>query len=129
MIEPGLYARLVAQVATVSSRVYPIRLPQSVTYPALVYRLVSAPRIQTHNGPMGKTFARYDIAAYGTTYATAKAAAEQVRIALDGFSGTMNDVTVANIRHDGERDLHDPEAENGSGVYFVVGEFVVEYSE
>lgn len=125
MIETGLRARL--ETADSSQGAYPVKLPQRVSYPCSLYRLVSDPMDHTHQGPSGNVIARYDVVSIAETYAEAKLLAEQTRELLDGFGGTLGDVEVANIRHDGDRDLHDMDAENSRGLYMIVGEYILEY--
>ena len=51
MAEADLYAQLSA-VAALGGRVYPLVLPQNITYPAVSYQRISAPRISTFNGDL-----------------------------------------------------------------------------
>lgn len=128
MIEPGLVDRLEAEVASVSSRVYPAQLPQAASYPALTYRLVSDPREHDGDGPDGLVGARYTVTAYALTYAALKTTRDEVRAALDGWSGTMNGHAVAQIQHAGGPDLFDREA-GESGVHYAPVDYLIDYVE
>lgn len=129
MIEPGLVDRLEAQVSGIGSRVYPGKLPQNPTYPAIAYAQISNPRQHTHDGPDGCVEARYQITAFSDSYAEAKGVAEDIREALDGFTGTMNDVEVAFTRHDGGRDVFDDQAEVNRGVWMIQTDYMIQYTE
>lgn len=127
MIEAELRDHLVANVPTVSGRVYPVLLPQSPTYPALTYQLISDPRGHTHDGPDGLVDARYQITTWAPreAYADVKATADAVRIALDGFTGIWGAFFVGLIFHDGGVDLYDPDVE----VHHNATDYIIRYQE
>lgn len=125
MIEPGLHDELVAGVLIVAGRVHPVILPQGTTYPALTYSLVSDPRDQDLEGPTGLIEARYQISAWSTSYSDAKAAADEARVALDGFSGVMGVHEVARIAYEGGVDLFD----QNERVHQIETDYKVRYFE
>lgn len=93
-IEEGLYHFLTNNaglVALVGTRVYPNRLPQSGTLPALTYQRIDSPRIATHDtaGASGTARPRFQFDCWGATYATCKAVSDALRAALNGYRGTM----------------------------------------
>jgi hypothetical protein len=124
-IEEALYSYLstyAGLVALIGTRIYQVRLPQTPTLPAVTYMRVSAPRLQAFDGT-AKTTARFQLSAWATSYAGAKAVAAQLVAALDSYSGTMGgvggvpcDCTVIN-----DVDLVDPE----TGWYQVATDFEV----
>lgn len=86
----GLRARLIANATVlglVSTRIYPDRLPQSPTLPALVYNLVSGMDEPHLNGLVGVAHTRVQIDAYATTRIAANALATAVRDALAADTG------------------------------------------
>lgn len=90
-IEAALYAELAADSsvsALVSSRIYPVLIPQDVDMPAIAYQRISGPRDYSHQGA-GLVSARFQITCQATSYSGAKSLAAAVRDALSGFSGTM----------------------------------------
>ncbi|MFN7019879.1 MAG: DUF3168 domain-containing protein [Phycisphaerales bacterium] len=76
--------------ALVDGRVHVAALPQKSPYPAVVIHLVSAPRDHHMEGASGFVEARYQVNCHGgPAVARALELSRTVRLALDGFSGTM----------------------------------------
>ncbi len=131
LIEVALANQLLANTgvaALVSTRVYPVRLPQGGTYPAITYSKVSGSRIRTMGSHEDSANPRVQVSCWGKTYADAKGLANAVRIALDRFSGTlggMGGVDVSAILLENELDLDDPETK----LYHVPLDFLVWYTE
>ena len=96
---------LVIQLTTYPSflagtRVSPRRLPEGVTLPAVTYQMVTSPKVTTRDaGPASLAISLYQFTCYATTYAGARALAKQVRLALDGYQGTMGG--ASGVRVDG----------------------------
>lgn len=92
MIEDALRARLLADAdvaALVATRVYPLKLPQGATFPAVVYQRIST----TSDGvamesPVGPVRSRVQVTAWGVTFSATRQLAEAVMHALHGWSGT-----------------------------------------
>lgn len=72
----------------VSTRVYPLRLPQKPTLPALVYSRISGVRIEQLNGVASAAEPRYQIDAWAVTLAGAQALGKAVRQRLENYNGT-----------------------------------------
>lgn len=68
--------------ALVSTRVYPITVPQDATRPAIAFQRISGPRTYSHSGPT-VAFARFQITCEGSTYAEANEIAQAVRLAME----------------------------------------------
>ena len=109
----------------VSSRIYPMKLPQGPTMPAITYSRVSGPRVETITGPSGLAHPRVQVDSWASTYAGVKALATAVRKALDGYRGTIASVRVGGIIMDGELDLYEPGVEE----YRVTQDYVVWHDE
>ena len=91
-IEQALFNRLCTHVgltAVVGNRIYPVRLPLRADYPAISYFRVSRPTTRTFGGTVAGASPRFQFDCWAKSYADAKAVADQVIAALDGFSGTM----------------------------------------
>ena len=93
-IEEGLLYHLqntAGVAALVSTRVYPNKLPETVTFPAITYQRIDSPRVLTHDtsGATGTARPRFQFDAWGTTYASAKAVTDAIRAALNGYVGAM----------------------------------------
>jgi hypothetical protein len=97
----------------ISTRLYPDRLPEEPTLPAVVYLRVSGRRLAVQVGPGTGPAVRMQYTVFATTRASARAIADQIIAALDGYKGIMGtggaDVTVLEIA--GEMDQHDPETD------------------
>ncbi len=117
------YAGLTALVGT---KIYPLQIPQNVNVPAVVYQLISQERMHSLGGDKGMTSPSMQLTSYATTYNTAKNVAEQVRIALQNYTGTMGSgVTIQSVLMTSEFDGY----ESDTLYYFVEQEFKIYYIE
>jgi hypothetical protein len=92
MIERAVRAHLIATAGVqtlVADRVYSFRKPQGAATPYIVFQRISGERLHTLDGPTGRAHPRIQIDAYATTYPAARAIADAVRAALDGFKGDV----------------------------------------
>ena len=81
----------------VSTRIWPLRIPQDADLPAIAYQQISGPREYSHGGAVGLCQARVQITIQGKSYRQAMAVAQQMRITLEAFSGTWDDLTVTSV--------------------------------
>ena len=109
----------------VSARIYPGRLPQGVTLPAIVYQRISAVRLNDLSGPSGFARPRVQLDLWASTYSGVKALARVVRQALDGYSGEVDGFGVADAILDEELDLYEP----GVDDYRVVQDYFIWHGE
>lgn len=88
MIEQDLFNAL---KGLVSNRVYPLVMPQSPTYPAIVYNRIAVNAQNVLEGGSTIDQVRFQVDTYATTYAGAKTIAAQVRVAVEAasFKGTL----------------------------------------
>lgn len=91
------------------NRVFPARIPQGQTLPAITYRLVSNPGEPTHSGPSSLRHPRFQLDCWGNTYLEAAGLAEQVVGLLDGYRGLMGGTQVHAGLLEDARDNDDPE--------------------
>ena len=94
-IEATLYTRLTTHAglsALVVDRVFPNHLPQDVTYPAISYRRVTSSRPSNFGADAGIVRARFQIDVWASSYDSASAVREQVRLALQRWSNTAGTV-------------------------------------
>lgn len=68
-----------------NARIYPMRMPEKPVLPAVVYRVFDNERVRSHDGPSGMASPQYEFTIWGQTRESARAAAEVVRRAIDGF--------------------------------------------
>lgn len=120
-LESVLYTRLAGQVALVSSRIYPLILPQNPTYPAVTYQRIDSP----HEGAMGADHdvarTRIQVDSWAETYAGAKAVATQVRLALDNWASEAVSPAIINAAFESDGDLYEEEV----GVYRVTADYLI----
>lgn len=135
MIGKAIHARLGAHAGTknlVGNRIYPLRLPQGPTYPAVRYQVIGAPRTHVMGGSTGEVHARVQVDCYADTYEGAKELADQVRLALNWLMDTtVGGVAVEVIMLEDERDLDEPTTilPGEKGIYRVMFDFIAHYAE
>ena len=102
------YAGLKALVGT---RIYPLKLKQRATMPAVTYQRISGPRISAMGADPGVASPRVQIDCWGGTYASSKAVATQVRGALQRYRGTVAAVEILAVFIESDLDIFEPDAE------------------
>lgn len=91
-IRPALRAFLLADAgiaAIVSTRVYPIKIPQGVKLASVVYSRISGQGIYHHGGDSGLAMPRFQIDAWGLTGDAATTLANLIKDRLSGYRGVM----------------------------------------
>ena len=73
---------------------YPSVLPQSPTLPAITYEQSGGERLSGLTADTGLAIGEYTITAWGATHASARAVAEQVRLALQRYQNDAADPPV-----------------------------------
>ena len=132
-IEEGIFSRLstYTSLATlISTRVYPLKLPQTVTLPAITYQRISTPRELTHDQQAGGlAMPRFQFTCWGTTFSSVKGVVKELRNCLNGFSGTFGSgastVSVGGVLSANEIDSFDPE----SGLYWTAVDYFIHHQE
>ncbi len=98
--------------ALIGDRIYPVKLPQNPTYPAITYFQVSGSPIYTKQGRHG-TRPRVQISCWAKSYTQVKQLAEKVKLAMDGYA-------KENL-HQNETDIY----EDDVSVYHVPLDFII----
>jgi hypothetical protein len=80
--------------ALISGRVYPSKLPQGVTYPAISFTRISTTESHAMGVDTGVKRARFQVSCWGSNKATAYAVAEQVDLALRRWKGLVGSVQI-----------------------------------
>lgn len=75
----------------VSTRMYPLRLPEKAIFPALVYTRISDVRQDHLHGPATASEPRYQIDCWADTWGDVWTLSAAVRNRLDAFVGTWTD--------------------------------------
>lgn len=92
----------------VDSRIYPVRLPQQTTLPAVTYIRLVTPLLQKFEVSV-LPHPTFQFDCWAATYARAKDVAMQVIIALNRYRGAMGAYTVEASVVQTERDAYDPD--------------------
>lgn len=127
MIEETLYTRLsgfAGLTALVGVRVYPNRMPQDVTLPAVSYRRVASGRERAMGANPGIVRARFQVDAWAATYAAARNVREQIRLALERWNTTTG-TTVDDVFVESDIDLY----EDDTKIHHLSMDFEVIYRE
>jgi len=89
----------------VGERVYPVRLPQGATIPAVVYQRISTDPVRSHSGNSGLATVRFQLSCWAETYDEASTIAEKIRTALHGKRDLGPASAVVNDLEGFEEDL------------------------
>lgn len=113
MKEPGFfqYLRTVSQVtALVGQKIYPLRAPQNIDRPFVVWLRTAVERQQLYCGVSELVKGTYQFSCYGVNYAGAMALHSAVWTAMQDYRGQMGDVLVrhAHCTTDFAREDEDP---------------------
>ena len=108
-IEKAIRSILIADTAVkaITTRCYPGKIPQDPTYPLIVYYKVTGMRDHHLQGPSRLAHPRFQVEAWALTYDAAKALANAIRGALDGYTGTQGTVAIGSILIESERDVYE----------------------
>ena len=106
MAEADIYAALSTGVAALGSRIYPLKLPQDVAYPAVVYQRISAVRHSAFGRDATAAEPVIQVDVYGEEgkgYEVFADVADAVRMALQRYrGGTILDTFIEAERDDYE---------------------------
>jgi hypothetical protein len=97
LIEEGLYAYLSTYsglVSLISTRIYPVHIPQDAVSPHMSYQKIYSERNHALKNDSSVVEASFQFDVYAKSYNSVKAICEQLRKALQDFSGSMSSVTV-----------------------------------
>lgn len=108
------------------------RLPQSFMWdgPAITFRKISEVHDHNLDGGSGCARARIQIDCWSPTAAVAENVAEQIRLALQGYAGSIGDIEATSVVLDNV--IHMPEAPIDSSDnwrFHIVCDFLVIYRE
>lgn len=115
--------------ALISSRVYPIRLPQGTTLPAICYQDISAAFTQAHGEKSALPRPRFQFTIYSETVEVANSVGAALKACIDGYKGNMGTgayitkVEACLLKNELSND--DPE----TGVYLRYQDYVIQYKE
>ena len=97
MIANNLYTYLIAQLgitSVISTRIYPLILPQKPIYPAITYHDDDSNYIESFDGQTGLTRATFQLDGWATTYAGATIVGDAIKAALKNISGSFGGIII-----------------------------------
>lgn len=105
LLEQGMYSLLTGNSpqTLAAGRIYP-RLPQNVTFPAIVYTRASTDRTQSLDANVGVTEVTMVLECMAESYSEAKTLADEVRTIMHGYSGAWSSLVCRNVTLDSETD-------------------------
>lgn len=112
ILEQGLYTLLSGNSPQTSAgtRIYP-RLPQNVTFPAILYTRLATDRVQAIDGNVGVTEVMVAVDCVAESYSDVKSLADQVRTILHGYRGSWSTLVCRNCVLDNESDYYEQEGD------------------
>jgi len=117
--------------ALIGTRIYPITYPQDAALPVVVYQRTSGVSEYGHDGP-GSAESRFQISAFGKTYAEARQTATQVRRALNPWEvhqDTIGGNLIGGCFLENELDLFNPAGAESESDYQVLGDYLFLHAE
>jgi hypothetical protein len=126
MIEAGLVSLLKSDssISTiVGSRIYPVIVPATASYPCLSYHTMSKPPEVNLDNSAQET-ARIQIDCWGTSYASVKTLQAALHTLLDGYQGICPDNTDINLC---TRDVEADYWESDSKTFRAMSEYLIDY--
>ena len=134
MIEQAIYSILTNDATVsglVSSRVYPNKVPQGVSLPAVTYQQISGRREHTMAESIGMVESRFQINCWDDSYSGTRTLSNAVRNVLDSItSGTYSSTFIYTAFLDNEGDM--PEVAEGADQLTVYGkrlDFIIWFKE
>ena len=107
-IGEAIFSRLdgdAALSALVSSRIFPMVVPQSAPFPCVRYEIIDAiPRVRAMHSDPGLTQPRVQFDAFAETYAAAIAIRTAIRNSIQRFRGPVAGVDVLAVYIEDEQD-------------------------
>ena len=101
--------------AAVGQKIYPVKLPQGVAYPAVVVSVLGENPINSKDGAASDDFTRLQVSVYANSYKQTLDISRDIRTALDFFDGLVDTGLetwdVKNIEYLTGNDVFEPEKE------------------
>ena len=113
-IEQAIYnilANTAGISAIVGTRIYQVKMPDNVAFPAISYQTSFGSQIESFTGFSGLRNPVINIDSWAKSAGVAKDLAEKVRAALHGYSGTYGDVTIDNVLEWSFIEMYDSDTE------------------
>lgn len=93
----------------VSSKVYPLVIPQEKVPPLIVYVRSEGEELRNIEGPMGIFKDTFQVDCWGTSFSSARDLSKQAKAALIDSKGTYSDLEVMGVWFKSQTDFYEPE--------------------
>ena len=103
------------------SRIYPLVLPQKVSYPAVTYQKIAGTFEHSMGGDSGFSYPDYQFVCFAKTYHEAKETAKTLRLCLQNLRIMVDDIYIQAVLIENEIDDYEEDTE----IYSVILEFRV----
>lgn len=103
----AIYTKLAADAAVaaiIGTRIYPVRAPQGVSAPYVIFQQIGSDPDATHNEPAGAIHRMFQFACFATTYEAAIALRDAVIAALDDAALSTGESPTLEDERDGDFD-------------------------
>jgi hypothetical protein len=123
--EAFLFQRLTSRTAVsqyISARVYPMVAPSGAALPLVTYQRTAVERPQSLAGNVGNPVVTLQLTTYGTSYSSVKTVAREIRLAVDGWTGTTANVTIQRSTLISEADAVDMPQDDQMLPYYLVSQ-------
>ena len=95
----------------VSTRIYPLRIPQGHTLPAITYFKIGGGPLNDKDGPAEDDFDMMQVSLFATSYTTIESLYDAVRGALERYTGTQDTTEIHTITYLSHTDMYEEDAE------------------
>lgn len=96
--------------ALVGDRIWPNTFPEQPVFPGVVYTRTDGNTLQAHDGRVPLGWSVFQIDSFAADSTLVDSVAEQVRLALQGFTGTVAGVRIDGVLSERVHDWYEPEA-------------------
>lgn len=134
MIEASLFT-LISTASTVGPlvqksdgsgyRIYPERIPQDATFPAIAYNIIDSPSYHSQSGKSNLKYPRIQISCWSDDYDNALIFGKLVDDLLDGFKGTVGSSRIDGILQQNDITMYDNTSRNWRRMF----DYLVLYAE
>ena len=112
--EDVVYQRLASTPGVaryVGFQIFPVAVPNGAEFPFVVYRRANISRESTLGGPLLMAEVNLQIGSWSLTHDAARRLADEVRLSLNGYTGSLGGCTIHDMRLVSETDDYlDPSA-------------------
>lgn len=113
----------------VGSRIYPLFARQTAVKPFVIYQRISSERLHSHSGTSGLARPRCQVRCVAGSYSELRSLATAVRVALDGYQGSVGTMRIDAITLENEIDSEDVAADQQANAYSCLLDFFIWHGE